>query len=210
VDQALASGLTNRLPVLHVASGAIVSFASKRITLHAAGASGLEQLSEVKSREPITALLGAPNAPVIFYGTNAGNVFRVAIGATKIGPQKKIGSFERNVNSIRASTDGTQLFVGGMGFLATFALADGTCVLVSKREISCRSIEVITDQWLLLNQGMHGFTLYDTSAAQLRSDTVQKLPSAIDRLVCSADSKQVLALTQTPLSLGLYSIDLAG
>ena len=50
-------------------------------------------VGEVKARAPIAAVLAAPTRGAIYYGTNAGDLFAVALTPEKIGPQKKLAEF---------------------------------------------------------------------------------------------------------------------
>lgn len=209
VDQAMvtAANLTQEIPVLHSATGSIVSFGNKKITLHAP-TPRLEKIGELKARGSIVALLAAPRSGFIFYATHAGDLVQVPISAEQIGKQKKLATFERNVTSIRAAIDGPHLFVGGMGLLATVLAGDNDYQVLAKQEISCRAIEVLNDQWLLVNQGMHGFSLFDVEGGKLRSETSQKPSAPVDQLVCSARGQHLLAIHQPPGGLGLYKINL--
>jgi len=206
VDQALISGLTCKVPVLHPTSGAIVSMADKKLVLHSLEAKTFATVAEAKLRGPMTAIQAAPSQPVIYYGTNAGDVYSVAVLPDKLGPQKKVGAFGRVVNSIRHTTDGQHLIVGGMGFVAMLSLAGKAPEIVAKLDTSCRSIHVLNDRWLLLNQGMHGLTLCEMSNGQLRLDTTHKPTDAVDRIVCSTEGTKALLLFQPPAGMALYDI----
>jgi hypothetical protein len=205
LDHALIFGLTNQLPVLHRGTGAIVSFADKGITLHAL-APNVTQVVEVKppASNAITAVLGASGSGFLYYGTNYGEVFAVAISPEQLGPQRKLGSFGNVVQGIRATIDAGHLFIGGMGYLARLGAEDGDIIV--KQQVPCRAIAVLNESWLLVNQGLHGFMLCDVSDGQLRPDVSQKTPVPVDRLISSSDGRYVLALTKPPGTVSLYEI----
>jgi hypothetical protein len=206
VDQAVSSGLAQQLPVLHAASGAIVSFADKRITLHA-DTPGLEKIGEIKTRGVMTeAMLAAPRSDHVYYADSTGDFVQVPVSRTSIGPAKKLFRFENIITTIRAAEDGPHLFVGGGGLVAAVAPVDDRVVFLARKQVACRSISVLNDQWLLVNQGMHGFTLFDVSRGELRADLTQKPPAAIDQLIASPGGQHVLAITKMPVSLAVYTI----
>jgi hypothetical protein len=208
VDQALISGLTNQLPVLHPATGAIVSFGDKRITLHSLTAAGLSKTGEVKppSGQAIADMLAGPGRAFLYYITNKGDVMAVAVTREKIGPQRKWLSLQKPGACIRASADGSRFFIGGMGLLVLTTGGEKPGEIIARQEVPCRGIKVLDDGWLLVNQGMHGFTLFEAANDQLRADASQKTPEPADRLIASPDGLQVLCLTQPPGPVSLYEI----
>jgi len=203
VDQALISGLSNGLPVLHPGSGAIVSFATKRVTLHALGDS-LKKVGEAKTPDPITSVCAGPDA--IYLGTNHGDLFAVPISRDAIGKATKRGAHERVVNSIR--THGDRLFVGGMGYVASYSIGDGAPKLLAKQDLSCRGISILNDRWLLLNQGMHGLRLCEVSNNQIRGDVSLKLTAPVDRVICGPQGRFVLAIGTPPAGISVCSIQI--
>lgn len=208
IDQAIASGLTQEIPVLHPASGAIVSFANKRISLHA-DTPGLEKIGEVKTRGTLTdAMLAAPRSEFIYYADHTGDLVQVPVSRSTIGPKQKLFTYERNISAIRAAEDGPHLFIGGNGLIAAAVPIDGSLEFLARTEAPCRSLEVLNDQWLLVNQGMHGFTLYEVSNRTLCVDLNEKPPAAVDQLIVSPGGQHVLAITKMPVSLIVYSIHL--
>lgn len=206
VDQALSSGLAQQLPVLHPATGAIVSFADRRITLHA-DTPGLEKIGEVRTRGVMTeAMLAAPRSGHVYYADNTGDFVQVPLSPTTIGPARKLAKFDQVITTIRAADDGPHLFVGGGGLVAAVVPVDEGLEFLARAETACRSIAVLNDQWLLVNRGMHGFTLFDVSAGTLRADLAQKPPAPIDQLIPSPGGQHVLAITKGPVSLAVYTI----
>jgi len=130
----------------------------------------------------------------------------MAITADKLGPQKKIAEMGRVVNCLRVTSDGRRLLAGGMGFVALFSLAGKSPELVTKLDTSCRSIHVLSADWLLLNQGMHGLTLCAVGTTSLRLDATYKPATAIERVVISPDGLHALAMFQPPAGFALLDI----
>lgn len=208
IDQALTSGLNSELAVLHPGSGAVVSVRDRRLNLYALAESGLTPLGELKTRAPLTAVWAAPPQQVLYYGTNASDLVTVPVTPKQLGPQKKLTAFERNVNAIRSSKGGEHLFAGGMGYLAKLTVTGSSCTTLAKSSVPCRSLEVLSDHWLLVNGGLHGLSLYDISGDGLRADATHKPASAVDRVICSTDGRWVLAVYAPPAGMGLYEVSM--
>ncbi len=207
VDQALVSGLTGQVPVA-MPCGAVVSITDRKITLHDLSAGPIATVADAKLRGPLTAVVAHPSQPVIFYGTNAGDIYSLAVTAGKLGPQKKVAAMGRVVNALRITLDGHRLIAGGMGFVAIFALGGKLPKLTAKLDVSCRSIHVLNDRWLLLNQGMHGLKLCEISDRPLRLDAACQPSTAVDRVICSADGSTALVLFQPPAGIELFDLRL--
>jgi hypothetical protein len=70
--------------------------------------------------------------------------------------------------------------------------------IVAKLERSCGGFVLLRQRWLLVNQGLHGMTIFDTANHQLRAVATQKTPDPAERLWVSDDTRYVLALRGRP------------
>lgn len=206
VDQALISGLTNKLPVRHPGTGSILGFADKKGVSYKLSPQGLEQVAEAKAKsgQALTALLAVADG--VYYGTNQGDVMFLPVMAQGFGKQQKVLSFRQPVHSLR--TDGARLFVGRLGGVAVVARQDGELRVGAERQTACRSLALVADRWLLLNQGLHGLALLDTAGEKLKSVAEHKLEGdAADILVASSDGVHALALCTDANTLRFLRID---
>ena len=195
VDQALAAGLRHGFPMAHPVSGSVVAMTDRAITLV-----GGESL---KAKAPITAVLASSQHAIIFFGTNAGDLYAVVIEDQKLSKAKKLASFGRVVTSIQPSSSKKGLFVGGMGFVAR--LVDDN--VLNRLDTSCRSLHPLSDSVLLVNQGLHGIRFLHVSENGITAGDGVMPSAAVDRLIVSDEGRFVLALYTPPAGLGLFAIE---
>ena len=212
MDVALASGLSagkHPLPVQHPVGGAILRMEDKRICLMHLSRQGLEEASAVRVRGGhvyAISFAAHPTEPILYYGTNHGHLVSVPVGGDRFGRQGKLAQLERLVSSIRVNSVGDRLYVGGLGQVMVIGFKDAKHEILVDAEIACGGLELFSDRWLLVNQGLHGFKIFDVSDDRLREEASAKAPSPIDLLVASPDGSHLLTIDKPPEHMSLHQV----
>lgn len=209
LDQALASGLMNGLAVLHPYSQAILSFAYKSICLYQITDGRPEKLAVIKvgSRQNVTALCAHPGLPILYYGTSEGEVFELPVTSSELGKQKRKYKFERVVGSIQVLSDGRQVIIGGLGFLAQFSMHNQELSEICRVQLACRSTKVIKDQVLIVNQGINGLSIFNINPDGLELKASTRTSNPVDHLLVSPDGIYILAISKPLKTMSFYQVD---
>jgi hypothetical protein len=147
-----------------------------------------------------------PTEPILYYGTNYGHLVSVPVPGDGFGRQGKLVQLERLVGSIRVNSVGNRLYIGGLGQMMIIGFKHGKPEVLHDAEIACGGPELFCGRWLLVNQGLHAFKIFDVSDDRLREEASAHLPFPIDLLVASPDGSHLLAIDKPPEHMSLNRV----
>ena len=148
--------------VLHPASGAVLSLRAGSLQLLRRSPEGFTPVGRARTRgRAALAFAAHPEEPLIAYGDNYGGFFAQEFSAGGFGKTRGIGAHGRKAGALEFIDSGRGLLVGGTGYLSAYAYESGE---FSKRhEVSAAVRDfawVPHERALVVNQGMHGVSLY--------------------------------------------------
>jgi hypothetical protein len=194
-------------PLIHPASGMVLSFRKGAMELFAREGDGFKLIGKTKPKGKATLAYAAhPSESMIAYGDNAGTFHAHRFDQTGFGKAFKIAAKERNASRVEFAQSGKLLIAGGMGYLATFNY-DGKKfeplhdVSTSVRDFVCGDDAKL----ILVNQGMHGVAAYRDGPEGLTKVGALATGSPVNR-ICVSDCMGYLAVASQDPSVSLYSI----
>ena len=148
--------------VLHPASGAVLSLRAGSLQLLQQSPEGFTPVGQARTRgRAALAFAAHPEEPLIAYGDNYGGFFAQEFSAGGFGKTRQIDARGHKAGALEFIDSGRGLLIGGTGYLSAYAYESGK---FSKRhEVSAAVRDfawVPHERALVVNQGMHGVSLY--------------------------------------------------
>jgi hypothetical protein len=183
--------------VLHPASGAVFSLRAGSLQLLRHSSEGFTPVGQTRTRgKAALAFAAHPKEPLIVYGDNFGEFFAQQFSADGFGKTRKIDAQGRKASTLEFIDSGHALVIGGTGYLCVYAYAGGK--FTKQHEMS--SVAVRNFNWvpekrvLVLNQGIHGVSLYQVDEPGFTPCGTVKYGWAVDTLAVSQDLRAIAML----------------
>lgn len=204
----LVFGPSYNVPMLHKPSGAIIGFKSNAMQLFAREGNTLKPLDKTKPRgKQALCFAGHPSESLIVYGDNYGTFTAHRFTPIEFGKASKIAEKERKASQAEFIDDGKKLLIGGMGYLMAFAYDGKKFSPLHEVSIPVRDFIVASDgQTLIVNQGLHGVSIYREDESGFTKQAEVKPPDPIQFAVVSNDMNYLAVTHNGAARVTIYSI----
>jgi hypothetical protein len=192
----------------HPSSNLILSLRSAGMELLEQSSAGFKSLSKTRTRGSATLAFAAhPSETLIVYGDNAGNFHAHKFDSTAFGKASKIAAKQRKASRVEFTQDGQRLFIGGMGYLASYSYSGGKFTSLHDVSIPVADFCLAKDgNLILVNQGLHGVCAYQYDSNGFVKISALETPGATPQISLSICSGYLTVLTQDSASCNLYEI----
>jgi hypothetical protein len=148
--------------LLHPVTGLVLSLRSGAMELVERSSTAFKSIDKCRTRgSAVLAFAAHPRQPLIVYGDNAGKFHAHQFSSAGFGKAAKIADKQRKASRVEFINAGETLAIGGMGYLATYALSGGKFAPVHEISIPVRDFVCMNDgNRMLVNQGIHGISAY--------------------------------------------------
>lgn len=202
------------LYVLHPPSGLILGLRGGAIQLLERLEAAFRQIDKTKTRgRAALAFAAHPAETLLVYGDNYGTFHAHRFEASGFGKASKLAAKERKASRAEFAPDGRMLMIGGMGYLASYAYANGKFSPLHEISIPVRDLVWADDgKVVLVNQGMHGVTAYryDANADGFAKLAELKPGGAVQQIAVSKNFKHLAITMQDAGGVWVYEVTLQG
>jgi hypothetical protein len=180
----------------HPATGAIIALRGGSLELLRDTGTAFESVAKTKTRgRAALAFAAHPTEPLIAYGDNNGDFHLHEVGADGFGKARKLASKGRKASALEFIDGGETLLIGGFGYLGVYGREGAIYALRHEVTPAVRSfVWMEMDRVVVVNQGMHGISLYRLEDGRLEPCGSYKPPRPIDVLAAAIDLGSIAAL----------------
>jgi hypothetical protein len=180
----------------HPATGAIVALRSGSVELLRDTGATFQTLAKTKTRgRAVLALAAHPAEPLIAYGDNNGDFHLHEVGPDGFGKARKLAGKGRKASALEFLDGGETLLLGGLGYLSVYGREGNTYALRHEVTPAVRGFAwAEMARTVVVNQGMHGLSLYRLVDGRLEPCGSYKPPQPIDVLAVAADLGSIAVL----------------
>jgi hypothetical protein len=204
----LVFGPNYNVPMRHTPSGAILGFQSNAMQLFTREGDALKPIDKTKPRGKAALCFAAhPSESLLVYGDNYGTFTAHRFDAGAFGKASKIAEKERKASQVEFIDNGQTLLIGGMGYLATYAYDGNKFSPLHEVSTSVRDFIVASDsQTIVVNQGLHGVSLYRHDASGFSKQADVKPAEPVQFAVASKDLKHLAITHQNLPNVTVYQM----
>jgi len=174
----------------------VIAFQGKSIVLLSLETDGLVECAKTKTKgkDPVAWALH-PHQNTIIYGTNYGELYAQPFEDNRFEKPTKIDVLPNTCYQIEFSTDGTKMFVAGLGYVKVFDCNEKVFSPNVSLTTAVRSFELV-DKYLFLNKGMHGIDVLKIVEKPERVVSLD-LPFSIDKMYYLASQRAFLLISSS-------------
>jgi hypothetical protein len=174
--------------------------------------SGSEFMSSEKTRtrgRAALAFAAHPSEGLLAYGDNYGTFHAHRFGENGFGKATKIVAKDRKASRVEFAAGGTNLVIGGMGYLAAYSYTAGKFAPMHEVSISVRDFISVNDgELIFVNQGTNGVTVYQHGASGFSQLCTMKPPEPVQKISVSKCQKYLAVTSQDSANVAIYSISI--
>lgn len=180
----------------HPATGAILSLRGGSIALMHDTVAAFENVAKTKTRgRAALAFAAHPTESLIAYGDNNGDFHLHEFGADGFGKARKLAGKGRKASALEFLDGGETLLLGGLGYLSVYGREGNTYALRHEVTPAVRTFAwVEMARTVVVNQGMHGLSLYRLEGGRLEPCGSYKPAQPIDVMAAAIDLGSVAVL----------------